>query len=79
MKEKSDSKLFKVGDLVQYTPHFQDPVGPWKMFGDLGIVTYVDYSDERYPVIRVHWVTDGIEIEMADVCLTKVKNFKSST
>ena len=35
MKDENASRLFSVGDLVQYTPHFQDPVGPLKMFGDL--------------------------------------------
>ena len=72
MKEENASKLFKVGDLVQYTPHYQDPVGPWKMFGDIGIITEVRDSDEKYQIIYVYWVTDGIELEMAVECLTKI-------
>ena len=72
MQDENVLKLFNVGDLVQYTPHYQDPVGPWKMFGDLGIVTYIDYLDKKYQIVRVFWLTDGIELEMAMECLTKI-------
>ena len=71
MNDESASKLFKVGDLVQYTPHFQDPIGPWKMFGDIGIVVSVE-NQEGYQVIRVRWLADSIELEMAESCLTKI-------
>mgnify|MGYP003123187672 CR=1 FL=1 len=73
MKDENASRLYKVGDLVQYTPHFQDPVGPWKMFGDIGIVVSVQNQDD-YRIIRVLWVTDNIELEMAEACLTKIND-----
>ena len=71
MQDENVSKLFKVGDLVQYTPHFQDPEGPWKMFGDLGVVVSVE-NQAGYQIIRVRWLTDSIELEMAESCLTKI-------
>ena len=72
MQEKIALKLFKIGDLVQYTPYYQDDVGPWKMFGDLGIVIDVRMLEDKYQVIKVKWFSDSSELDMSSECLTKI-------
>ncbi len=74
MQEENVLKLFDVGDLVQYVSYFDDPVAPWKMFGDLGIVVSVRYIEDRYQVIKVRWFSDNSEIDMAPECLMKLKD-----
>ncbi len=67
------SKLFKVGDLVRYISYYDDPVGPWEMFGDLGIVVNIRIVEQQYQVVKVRWFSDNSEIDMASECLTKVE------
>ena len=74
MKDEGALKLFETGDLVQYTSYYDDPVGPWKMFGDLGIVISVRVIEDRYQVVKVRWFSDNSEIDMAPECLIKVKD-----
>ena len=66
-------KLLKVGDLVQYTSYYDDDEGPWQMFGDLGIVVGIRTVEFRYQVIKVRWLSDNSEIDMASECLTKIE------
>ena len=73
MQDENASKLLKIGDLVQYISYYDDPVGPWKMFGDLGIVVSIRTIDNKYQVIKVRWFSDNSEIDMASECLRKVK------
>lgn len=74
MKDEGALKLFETGDLVQYTSYYDDPIGPWKMFGDLGIVVSVRVIEDRYQVVKVRWFSDNSEIDMAPECLIKVKD-----
>jgi len=73
MENDDALKLFKVGDLVQYTSYYDDDAGPWKSFGDLGIVVATKFIEERYQVIKVRWFSDGSEIDMASDCLIKIE------
>ena len=73
MQEESVSKSFKVGELVQYTSYYDDPVGPWKMFGDLGIVVAVRTVEGKYQVVKVRWICDSSEIDMSPECLIRIK------
>ena len=73
MDDESVLKLLKVGDLVQYISYYDDEVGPWKMFGDLGIVVGIRTVESRYQVIKVRWFSDNSEIDMASECLIKVE------
>jgi len=73
MGDEDASKLFKVGDLVRYISYFDDPIGPWEMFGDLGIVVGIREVDKQYQVIKVRWFSDNSEIDMASECLRKVE------
>jgi hypothetical protein len=72
MREDGALKLFKIGDLVQYTSFYDDPIGPWKMFGDLGIVVSVRIIEDKYQVVKVRWFSDNSEIDMAPECLIKL-------
>ena len=74
MQEEGALKSFEIGDLVQYTSYYDDPVGPWKMLGDLGIVVAVRVIEDRYQVVKVRWFSDNSEIDMAPECLIKVKD-----
>ena len=74
MQEEGALKSFDIGDLVQYTSYYDDPVGPWKMLGDLGIVVSVRVIEDRYQVVKVRWFSDNSEIDMAPECLIKVKD-----
>ena len=74
MQEEGALKLFEIGDLVQYTSYYDDPIGPWKMLGDLGIVVSVRVIEDRYQVVKVRWFSDNSEIDMAPDCLIKVKD-----
>tara|TARA_B100000886_G_C20141446_1_gene374158 strand:- start:290 stop:535 length:246 start_codon:yes stop_codon:yes gene_type:complete len=65
---------FEVGDLVQYTSYYDDPIGPWKMLGDLGIIISIRYIEDRYQVIKVRWFSDNTEIDMSPECLIRVKD-----
>ena len=73
MASGSVSRLFKIGDLVRYTSYYDDEVGPWEMFGDLGIVVNIRIVEQRYQVVKVRWFSDNSEIDMASECLTKVE------
>jgi len=73
MQEESALKLFKVGELVQYVSYYNDPDGPWKMFGDLGIIVSIRVVEDKYQVVKVRWFSDNSEIDMAPECLMKVK------
>ena len=72
MRKEVALKSFKVGDLVQYTPYYNDDVGPWQMVGDLGIVVGIREIEGQYQVIKVRWFSDNSEIDMAPDCLTKI-------
>ena len=72
MQEESVLKSFEVGELVQYMSYYDDPEGPWKMFGDLGIVVAIRVVDDRYQVVKVRWFSDNSEIDMSPECLIKV-------
>ena len=72
MQKEAASKLYKVGDLVQYTPYYNDDIGPWQMIGDLGIVVSVRLIENGYQVVKVRWFSDNSEIDMASDCLTKL-------
>ena len=74
MQEEGALKSFEIGDLVQYTSYYDDPIGPWKMLGDLGIVISVRVIEDRYQVVKVRWFSDNSEIDMAPECLIKVKD-----
>ena len=73
MQEESVLKLFKIGELVQYISFYDDPEGPWTMFGDLGIVVSVRTVEHDYQVVKVRWFSDNSEIDMAPECLNRVK------
>ena len=64
--------MFKVGDLVQYISYYDDPIGPWKMTGDLGIVLGVRVLEDKYLVVKVRWLSDNTELDMAAESLLKV-------
>ena len=72
MQRENVSKLYKVGDLVEYTPYYEDDVGPWQMIGDLGIIVNIRETEHGYQVIKVRWFSDKSELDMAPDCLTKV-------
>ena len=72
MQEETVSRLFKIGELVQYMSYYDDPEGPWKMFGDLGIIVAIRVVEDRYQVIKVRWFSDNSEIDMAPECLIKI-------
>lgn len=73
MQKENVLGLFKIGDLVQYMSFYDDPEGPWKMFGDLGIVVSVRVIDDNYQVVKVRWFSDNSEIDMAPECLSKIE------
>ena len=69
-KNSLPSRKFKVGDLVMYTPHYDDPDGSWVMNGDMGIIIEIksfDKEQERgYQIIKVRWINDDIDpVDMA--------------
>ena len=64
--------FFKVGDLVQYFSYYDDPQGPWEMFGDLGIVVQIR-TVKAHQVVKVRWFSDSSEIDMAADCLIKIE------
>jgi len=72
MQEKTVSKSYKIGDLVQYTPYYEDDIGPWQMIGDLGVVVSVREVEHKYQVVKIRWFSDNSEIDMAPDCLTRV-------
>ncbi len=75
MQKENVSRSYKVGDLVRYTPHYEDDVGPWQMFGDLGVVVGIRETDYKYQAIRVHWLADNSVLDVPPDCLTKVNIF----
>ena len=74
MAKKSVSRLFEVGDLVQYTSYYDDPIGPWESKSDLGIVVGIRTVEQDYQVIKVRWLSDNSEVDMAAESLLKVKD-----
>jgi hypothetical protein len=72
MQKKTVSKSYKIGDLVRYTPYYDDDIGPWQMVGDLGVVVSVREVEHKYQVVKVLWFSDNSEIDMAPDCLTKI-------
>ena len=74
MQSENALRLFEVGDLVQYTSYYDDPVAPWKMIGDLGIVISVRFIDDKYQVVKVRWLTDNSQMDMAPECLIRLKD-----
>lgn len=74
MGKESVSRLFKVGDLVQYTSFYDDPIGPWESKSDLGIVVAIKIVEQDYQVIKVRWFSDNSEVDMAPESLLRVKD-----
>ena len=72
MRDENASKLFKVGDLVQYTPYYPDDTGPWQIFGDLGIVVKIREIEKNHQIVKVRWTSDNSELDMSSECLTKL-------
>ncbi len=74
LNDISGSQTFEVGDLVIYTPYYDDPDGAWVMCGDLGIVVKtVEVSHKEFQIVRVKWVTEGVdEVDMASDILKKI-------
>ncbi len=74
MEKKNALKSFEVGDLVQYVSFYDDPIGPWEIKGDLGIVLSIRTVQEDYQVIKVRWFSDNNEVDMAPESLLRVKD-----
>ena len=74
MGKESVSRLFEVGDLVQYVSFYDDPIGPWEIKEDLGIVLAIRTVQEDYQVIKVRWFADNNEVDMAPESLLRVKD-----
>ena len=71
--KKTFSCRFKVGDLVMYTPYYNDADGPWVMSGDLGIVVKIVKVDESYQILRIRWADEGVdESDMACDVVKKI-------
>tara|TARA_A100001015_G_C14946788_1_gene694997 strand:+ start:738 stop:983 length:246 start_codon:yes stop_codon:yes gene_type:complete len=74
MKDCDVLKSFSIGDLVQYVSYYDDPIGPWKMSGDLGIVVALRKIDGKYEVVRVRWISDNSVMDMAPESLMLISD-----
>ena len=72
MQDENVLKLFKVGDLVQYTPYYPDDIGPWQIFGNLGIVVGTREIEKQHQIVKVRWVSDNSELDMSSDSITKI-------
>ena len=58
--------------MVEYAPYSIHGEGAWVMKGELGIVVRVTPISNEYQVVRVKWIHNEVEVDMACDVLCKV-------
>ena len=72
--KSSTRTYFQVGDLIEYSPYSEPNDGAWIMKGDLGVVLDVTPVGKEYYIVRVKWVSNGNESDMACDVINKIES-----